>query len=287
MSARASGGRGTRVVVSHGIMTQRVGVIGLGTMGKVLARGILDHRLAAVAGSTRSRASAERASAELGIPVEIDNLALAAESDVLLLCAKPYQARAIVEKLAPALEERHVLVSICAAISLDDLAAWSGGHAAIVRAMPNTPCLVGEGMTVLAACASLPDERLETVRKLFETLGRTAVVDESLMDGVTGLSGCGPAYVYLIIEALSEAGVKLGIPRKTATLLAAQTLLGSAKMVLERGIHPAALKDEVTTPAGCTIDGLMALEEGRLRSTLIGAVVAAANRSRTLREPVA
>ncbi len=266
-------------------MTQRVGIIGLGTMGKVLARGIIDHRLASVAGSTRSRASAEAASAELGIPVETDNLALAAASDVVLLCVKPHQARAIVEKLAPALDERHLLVSICAAISLDDLAAWSGGRCALVRSMPNTPCLVGEGMTVLAAAADVPAESVQTARSLFEPLGRTAVVDESLMDGVTGLSGCGPAYVYLIIEALSEAGVKLGIPRKISTLLAAQTLLGSAKMVLERGIHPAALKDEVTTPAGCTIDGLMALEEGRLRSTLISGVVAAANRSRTLREP--
>jgi pyrroline-5-carboxylate reductase len=256
-------------------------------MGRVLARGILRQRLATVAGSTRSRTSAEAASAELGIPVETDNSALAGESDVLLLCAKPYQARAIVEKLAPALTERQLLVSICAAISLDDLAAWSGGRCQVVRAMPNTPCLVGEGMTVLAAPPNVDEARVEEARKLFEPLGRTAVVDESLMDGVTGLSGCGPAYVYLIIEALSEAGVKLGIPRKTATLLAAQTLLGSAKMVLERGIHPAALKDEVTTPAGCTIDGLMALEEGRLRSTLISAVVAAANRSRTLREPVA
>jgi pyrroline-5-carboxylate reductase len=268
-------------------MSQRVGIIGLGTMGRVLARGILQHRLASVAGSTRSRASAEAASAELGIPVETDNLVLAGESDVLFLCAKPYQARAIVEKLAPSLIGRQLLVSICAAISLDDLAAWTGGRCAVVRAMPNTPCLVGEGMTVLAAPPNVEGERVEAARALFEPLGRTAVVDESLMDGVTGLSGCGPAYVYLIIEALSEAGVKLGIPRKTATLLAAQTLLGSAKMVLERGIHPAALKDEVTTPAGCTIDGLMALEEGKLRSTLISAVVAAANRSRTLREPVA
>ena len=130
---------------------------------------------------------------------------------------------------------------------------------------------------------SAKPSHLVMAEKIFGTVGKTAVVEESLMDGVTGLSGCGPAYIYLIIEALSEAGVKVGLPRKTATLLAAQTLAGSARMVLERGEHPAALKDEVTTPAGCTIDGLMALEEGKLRVTLIKAVLAAAKRSKSLR----
>jgi pyrroline-5-carboxylate reductase len=124
---------------------------------------------------------------------------------------------------------------------------------------------------------------LASAVELFASLGRTAVLDESLMDAATGLSGCGPAYVFLIIEALAEAGVKLGINRATSTLLATQTLLGSAQLVLQRGVHPAELKDEVTTPGGCTIDGLVALEEGGLRSTLISGVMAAANRSRTLR----
>jgi pyrroline-5-carboxylate reductase len=124
---------------------------------------------------------------------------------------------------------------------------------------------------------------MEAAIDLFSSLGRTAVLDENLMDAATGLSGCGPAYVFLIIEALAEAGVKLGIPRGTSTLLAAQTLLGASQLALQRDVHPAALKDEVTTPAGCTIDGLMALEDGRLRSTLISGVIAAANRSRELR----
>jgi pyrroline-5-carboxylate reductase len=262
-----------------------VGIIGLGTMGRVLARGILDHKLAAVVGSTRSRSSADAVARDIGIVVETDNAKLAAKSNVILLCVKPHQARAILEGIAPNLTANHLLVSICASVSLDDMRAWSGGSAACIRTMPNTPCLVGEGMSVLAAASDVDEARVAVARRLFEPLGRTAIVDESLMDGVTGLSGCGPAYVYLIIESLSEAGVKLGISRQTSTLLAAQTLLGAAKMVLERGVHPAALKDEVTTPAGCTIDGLMALEAGRLRSTLINGVVAAAERSRTLREP--
>jgi pyrroline-5-carboxylate reductase len=224
----------------------RVGVIGLGTMGRVLVQGILDScEGATVVGSTRSQVTAEAAAHEIGIRVERENGRLADESDVIILCVKPQQAQKVLEAIAPQLDEHHLLVSICAALTLDDLRRWSGGRAAIIRAMPNTPCQVREGMSVFAAAA----------------------------------------YVFVIIEALSEAGVKLGISRSTSVELAAQTLLGAAKMVLERGAHPAALKDEVTTPAGCTIDGLMALEDGKLRSTLISGVLAAASRSKTLREP--
>jgi pyrroline-5-carboxylate reductase len=263
-------------------MSMKVGVIGLGTMGKLLVRGILgaDEKVV-LAGATRS--NPHDAAQELGIRVEADNENIARQSDLIVLCVKPHQARALLEKLAPALRPEQVILSICASISIADIAAWTSGHASIVRAMPNTPCAVAAGMTVLAASSDVGEKQLAAARSLFEPLGRTAVVDEALMDGVTGLSGCGPAYGYLIIESLSEAGVKLGIPRAIAVLLAAQTMLGAAKMVLERGEHPAALKDEVTTPAGCTIDGLMALEDGKLRSTLIRGVIAAAERSKSLR----
>jgi pyrroline-5-carboxylate reductase len=255
-------------------------------MGRVLVRGILDAgEDVTVIGSARSQVTAQAAAGELGIRVERDNAALADESDVLILCVKPHQAQKILEGIASHLDEHHLLISICAALTLDDLRRWSGGRAAIIRAMPNTPCQVREGMTVFAAAPDVTDEQLAAARALFAPLGRTAVVDEVLMDGVTGLSGCGPAYVFVMIEALSEAGVKLGISRSTSVELAAQTLLGAAKMVLERGVHPASLKDEVTTPAGCTIDGLMALEDGKLRSTLISGVIAAATRSKSLREP--
>jgi len=264
-------------------VNERIGIIGLGTMGRVLALGILAAgKEASVIGSARSRESAREAQA-LGIDADTDNRRVARLANVIVLCVKPYQAQSVLEEIAPELGDEHVLISICAAITIADLRQWSGGRAAIVRAMPNTPCLVGAGMTVLAPADGLPAEVIDAARRLFEPHGRTAVLEEALMDGVTGLSGCGPAYGYLIIESLAEAGVKLGIPRATATLLAAQTMLGSARMVLERGQHPAALKDEVTTPAGCTIDGLLALEDGKLRSTLIAGVVAAAERSRTLR----
>lgn len=263
----------------------KIGIIGLGKMGESIAQGLRREHAGdySIHATTRSKESATDASKRLGIGVQTDNTKLVGECDVLLLCVKPHQAQKVLEQIAPQLTKQHLLISIVASITTDQLALWSGGKAAVIRSMPNTPCLVGEGMTVLCAGPGATGAQLASTEKIFATVGRTAVVEESLMDGVTGLSGCGPAYIYLVIEALSEAGVKVGLPRKTATLLAAQTLLGSAKMVLDRGEHPAALKDEVTTPAGCTIDGLMALEEGKLRVTLIKAVLAAAKRSKSLR----
>ena len=246
----------------------KIGIVGMGKMGEALAKGL--QRSAPgefeVSGTTRSNQG--------------DNAKLVKTAKTLVLCVKPHQARGALEDLAKHLTAEHLIISVCASVTTKQVSDWSGGKAAVVRAMPNTPCLIGEGMTVF--CAGAGADQLALTEKIFGTVGRTVVLEESLMDGVTGLSGCGPAYIYLIIEALSEAGVKVGLSRKTATLLAAQTMAGSAKMVLERGEHPAALKDEVTTPAGCTIDGLMALEEGKLRVTLIKAVLAATKRSKRL-----
>lgn len=265
----------------------KIGIIGMGKMGEAVASGLLRREVGegvySIQGTTRSGESAKAASQQLrGVECHTNNARLAAESEVLILCIKPHQAKTVLEEIAPKLTKNQVLISICAGITTAELASWTGSRCAIVRVMPNTPCLIGEGMTVLCAGPGAKKTDLSLAESIFATLGRTAVVEESLMDGVTGLSGCGPAYVYLIIEALSEAGVKEGLSREVSTLLAAQTLLGAAKMVLDRAIHPAALKDEVTTPAGCTIDGLMALEEGKLRVTLIKAVMAAARRSRKL-----
>jgi pyrroline-5-carboxylate reductase len=259
------------------------GIIGLGTMGSAVATALLAGAERRVIGTTHNAATAVSAAKRLGIEVGTDNLALAAASDVIVLCVKPYQVHDVLRAIAPKLDGK-LLISICAAVTTADILTWSGGRAAVVRAMPNTPLLIGAGMTVLSAGASTGAKELAAAVELFSALGRTAVLDESLMDAATGLSGCGPAYVFLIIEALAEAGVKLGINRATSTLLATQTLLGSAQLALQRGVHPAELKAEVTTPGGCTIDGLLALEEGGLRSTLISGVMAAANRSRTLRD---
>lgn len=196
-----------------------------------------------------------------------------------MLCVKPHQLQNVIKEIQPELHSDHILISIAAGVSTQDIESWCKIKIPVIRAMPNTPALIGQGMTVLSGGKYCKPSDLDQGQKIFKSVGVVTTLEESLLDAVTGLSGCGPAYAYLIIEALSEGGVKVGLPRKTATLLASQTLLGAAKMVLERGEHPAALKDEVTTPAGCTIDGLMALEEGKLRIALIKAVVAATRRS--------
>ena len=188
----------------------------------------------------------------------------------------------MISAVARELTGSKILVSICAGVTVAQLAQYTGGKCLVVRAMPNTPALIGQGMTVFAPGPRVSESDVLRVTRIFERVGRVASVEDALMNGVTGLSGCGPAYAFLMIEALSDAGVKVGIKRELSTLLAAQTLMGAAALVLSRGIHPAELKDQVSTPAGCTIDGLMALEEGKLRVTLIKAVLAAAARSAEL-----
>jgi pyrroline-5-carboxylate reductase len=258
-----------------------IGIIGFGTIGQALTQGLRDNpRVQRIAVTTRGRRAHFHEHPDviaLG-----DNRELASVSDVVLFCVKPAQVSGVVREIADSLRDGTLLVSVAAGITTKALDEWTGERFAIVRAMPNMPCRIGVGMTALATRSSVTDAQLALVRDVFEKLGRVVVVDEQLMDAVTAISGCGPAYVYLIIEALAEAGVSLGLPRTTALELAAQTLHGAAAMVLASGTHPAALKDEVTTPAGCTIDGLLALEDGKLRSTLVRAVAAAAARSSKL-----
>ncbi len=264
----------------------KLGIVGLGKMGEAIVRGVQaspEKKAIEIEATTKSPESAKKAKANLGIACsEGSNLELAKRSDVILLSVKPHQAEKALREIAPALTPKKLLISIVAAVTTSQIRRWTGSKCSIVRAMPNTPCLIREGMTVLSPSPDTDPAPLAVAQKIFACLGLTTEVEESLLDGVTGLSGCGPAYVFLVIEALSEAGVKVGLPRETATLLAAQTLVGASKMVLERKVHPAALKDEVTTPAGCTIDGLMALEEGKVRVAMIKAVLAATKRSKTL-----
>lgn len=263
----------------------KIGILGLGKMGEALVKGIerSGHKKKySLMASSRSKENAADAEKRLGIKCVTDNKKLVANADVVILCVKPHQAQGVLEDLASTFTPDHLIISVCASLTTGQISEWSGKRAAVVRAMPNTPCLIGEGMTVFCSGPRVLEEHMKLTSAIFSTVGQVVSLEEHLMDGVTGLSGCGPAYIYLVIEALSEAGVKVGLPRQVATLLAAQTIVGSAKMVLDRGEHPAALKDEVTTPAGCTIDGLMALEEGKLRVTLIKAVLAAAKRSRKL-----
>jgi pyrroline-5-carboxylate reductase len=174
------------------------------------------------------------------------------------------------------------VLSFAASVTTESIEEAAGHDLGVIRAMPNTPAMLGAGITALCAGRFVSTEEMAIAQRIFQTVGRTVVVDEKHMDAVTGLSGSGPAFLYIIIEALAEAGVNVGLPRDIATLLAAQTTLGSARMVLETGYHPALLKDAVTTPAGCTVDGILELEEGGLRVTLIKAVKRATQRAKEL-----
>ncbi len=210
------------------------------------------------------------------------NAEVVAAAEIVILAVKPQQMSGVLAELKSKLTPQHLVISIAAGVPIKTLAAGLGEQTRIVRVMPNTPCLVGASASgfAIGGAATVQDKAL--VEQLLSAVGVAVAVDEKLLDAVTGLSGSGPAYVYQIIEALSDGGVRVGLPRDVATKLAAQTVLGAAKMVLETGQHPGVLKDAVTSPGGTTIAGLHALERGGLRATLINAVEAATNRSKEL-----
>ncbi len=263
----------------------RLAVLGAGKMGGILLQAFLKQNLFEPTQIHATVGHAERAlalSTQWGVDVSINNLEAARQSDLILVGVKPFQVPDLIEQIKPALTPQKMVVSFAASVKTSAIEEAAGQEIAVVRAMPNTPSALGAGAAALCRGRFVSNTQMELAQRMFETVGRTVIVDEKHMDAVTGLSGSGPAYVYIIIEALAEAGVKVGLPRDIATQLAAQTAFGAAKMVLETGYHPALLKDAVTTPAGCTIDGILELEEGGLRVTLIKAVMRATERARQL-----
>ncbi len=267
------------------LRSQRITVLGAGKMGTILLEALLGQELLVREHARATVQHAERAEKirkQLHIAVGTDNAAAVADADIVLICVKPGTVRQVLEEIAPALNPRQLLISIAASVPTSYMEKYLPPAMPLVRAMPNTPCAVRTGMTAICKGAHSNAQHLATACALFEAVGRTVVLDEKHMDAATALSASGPAYVYIILESLAEAGVKVGLPRDTATLMAAQTALGAARVVLDTGDHPALLKDAVTTPAGCTIDGILELEEGKLRVTLIKAVVKAASRAKEL-----
>ena len=265
--------------------TIRVAVLGAGKMGGILLQAFLKQNLFALDQIHATVGHMEKAvalSAQWGVDVSTDNLAAASQADLILIGVKPFQVPELIAEIKPALTTDKMLVSFAASVKTRAIEEAAGLDIAVVRAMPNTPSALGAGAAGLCKGRFVSAKQMELAQRIFETVGRVVVVDEKHMDAVTGLSASGPAYIYIIIEALAEAGVKVGLPRDVATQLAAQTVFGAGKMVLETGYHPALLKDAVTTPAGCTIDGILELEEGGLRVTLIKAVMRATERAKQL-----
>jgi pyrroline-5-carboxylate reductase len=264
---------------------RRLAFVGGGNMGEALLRGLLAAKLVGPEDLLVSDVREDRLTSlrkTYGVRTDTSNAEVVRQAEVVLLAVKPQVIGRALDDLSEALNEKKLVISIAAGIPTSFIADRFSFPARVVRVMPNTPALILEGMSALAPGAHATAEDLETTRRLFETVGKVVILDEALMDAVTGLSGSGPAYIFLVIEALSDAGVKVGLPRDVAHLLAAQTVRGASRMALETGKHPGELKDMVTSPGGTTIAGLHALEKGGVRAAFISAVEAATLRSREL-----
>jgi len=260
-------------------------VIGCGTMGGAILGGLLKSREFSpeqVLATVKPGDARPGVEGEYGVEVIDDNLEACQRASTVLVSLKPQQMHGVLDKPAMRSALRgKLLISVAAGVRLTQLAKWLP-ETALIRAMPNTPCLLGAGMTVLAAAEGTTPQHLEVAKRIFRSVGRVLTLEDKHMDAVTSLNGSGPAFVYVVLEALADGGVMMGLPRDVALEIAAQVMLGSARMVLETGAHPAALKDQVTTPAGSTIAGLLTMEDGRIRSVMARAIQEAATVASTL-----
>ena len=260
----------------------KVGFIGAGRMATALAGGLISSGFTSaenVCASDTYESARENFAHETGATTLEANLTVAEQSDIVILAVKPQQLPDVLQELKGTITEKQLLVSIAAGSPLSLFLETLGDSIRVIRVMPNTPCLVKQGASAFARGGKATEADASLVDSLLSTVGTAVEVPESQLDAVTGLSGSGPAYIYQIIEALSDGAVRMGLPRHVATQLAAQTVKGAAEMVLETGEHPGALKDAVTSPGGSTIAGIHALESGGLRSSLMNAVAAATLRS--------
>jgi len=264
---------------------KKVGFVGGGNMGEALIRGLVESNLVPADSIVVTDVRADRThqlAEQYGVRPVAGNSVLVTEADVVILAVKPQIMAPVLREILPALTRRPLLISLAAGVSTPTIQSVLGKYQRLIRVMPNTPALVLKGATAIAKTAGLDVEDLETAQEIFAAVGKVVVLDEELMDAVTGLSGSGPAYVAMVIESLADGGVKMGLDRATAMTLATQTVLGAATLLAETGLHPGALKDMVSSPGGTTIAGIAALEEGGLRTTFIRAVERATLRSREL-----
>jgi len=265
----------------------RIGFVGAGMMAEALIAGVIAAEIASpdsVVASDKSRERREHVAGKYGIRTTEENAEVVRASDVVVLAVKPQHAAEALDSVKESLSAGKLLISIMAGVSTRAIEARLSGGVPVIRVMPNIACVVGEAASAVALGKHAGSEHLETALAIFSAVGSAVHVDESLMDAVTGLSGSGPAYVFTVIEALSDGGVAAGLPRAAALKLAAQTVLGAAKMVLEGNEHPAVLRERVTSPAGTTVEGLAVLEEKGVRDAFARAVRAAAARSKSLGE---
>jgi len=271
--------------MANDLAGKKVAFLGAGKMGGIMLQALLKNGMLSPKSTRATVAHPERAktlAAKLKVRVGTNNAEAVKGADIIVIAVKPQVVEDVVREISAHITPKQMIVSVAASVPTAMIERNLQSNVPVIRAMPNTPCMLGAGMTAISKGKHASASDVALTCRMFDAVGRTVVVDEKHMDAVTALSASGPAYIYIILESLAEAGVKVGLPRDIATMLAAQTTLGAARVVLETGDHPALLKDAVTTPAGCTIDAIMELEEGKLRVTLIKAVVKAAQRAKEL-----
>ena len=265
---------------------KELGLIGVGNMGTALLKGVLSsntiEKEKIVIYDVREDVIKNRIQ-EFNVKAVSSNTELVQQVKFIIIAVKPQNIDSVLEEIGPKLSEDQILISIAAGVTLDYIKKYISKNIGLIRVMPNTPALVGEGASAIAHNKNITENDLNYVKKILNSVGKVVELEEKHIDAVTGLSGSGPAYVFVMIEALADGGVKMGLPRNIALKLAAQTVLGSAKMVMETGMHPGELKDMVASPGGTTITALHEIEKGKLRATLISAVEAATLKSKSLK----
>ena len=262
---------------------KKIGIIGCGNMGEAILRGLLQKGMTKGVKVSEPRSDRrEYIKKNYGVEAIEDNRAIASQAQVVILAVKPQELKGVLQEISPVLGPATLLISIAAGASLGAIAAILAKDVRLIRAMPNMAALALESATALSPGAGAAAADLDAAREIFNAMGMTVIIPEPLMDAVTGMSGSGPAYVSLFIEALAEGGVRMGLPRKDALALAIQTVLGTAKLLIEQGEHPAHLRDRVASPGGTTIAGIAALEAKGFRGAVMEAVAAATQRSKEL-----
>ncbi len=267
-------------------MEKKIAVIGTGRIGMALLGGLISARIFKkenIIATARSETTLQKITATYGVPVTSNNREAVSQADIVLLCVKPQNVKEILLEITPSIRPDQLILSVLAGITTKAIQHMLGSPNPVIRAMPNIPVVVDAGATAIAAGQTVEPHHLEMAKQIFGAVGEVVVVRESQMDAVTGLSGSGPAYIYMVIEALIDGGVKVGLSRDVSTELAIQTVLGAALLMQKSGKHPAVLKDEVTTPGGTAIAAIHELEEHGLRNMLISAVETATRRSEELR----
>ena len=264
---------------------RKAGFIGCGNMGSAMIRGILEKGIfqgEELLASHLTDAGARTAQEALGVEMVLDNRLVAKEASLLFLAVKPQFYAEVLEEIRPVLTASHLLVGLAPGKTTSYIKEAAGGEAVVARFMPNTPARIGKGMTAICLGEDVSKEQEALLVKVAESFGRAMVIPERLMDAAGAVGGCSPAYVYMFIEAMADAAVREGMPRPMAYQFAAQAVMGSASMVLESGLHPGALKDQVTSPAGTTIEGVRVLEQRGFRSAVMDALIAASEKGKGL-----